>query len=193
MRPQSLGNSECWGSAAWRGSRQAPPSAARPPLAPGPHGSHFCFRPSPGVCAAWRGWLLRTPGQPSAGAVPTSRTRLSRSLWVRLTDTTCTPAACSALTVLRPMPAGSTLSAGAPPRPSHTRAAGPPLPAPVTSARRPASRSSMATTLDAAAALAGSQMSRRRKVAGIWGRGGSRGGDGVFSNCQVETRPVHWV
>lgn len=48
--------------------------------------------------------------------MPTSRTRLSRSLWVRLTDTTCTPAACSALTVSRPMPAGSTFSAGAPPQ-----------------------------------------------------------------------------
>lgn len=92
-------------------------------------------------------------------AAPTSRTRLSRSARVRLTATTCAPAECSAWTVLRPMPAGSAAQRGrhspacrpAPPPPLRP---GPPFPAPVTSARRPASPSSMLVrTASRAAAL----------------------------------------
>lgn len=105
-------------------------------------------------------------------AAPTSRTRLSRSAWVRLKATTCTPAACSALTVPRPMPAGSAAQCvRPPPRPPAApgRPAGPPLPAPVTSARRPASPRFMAGVQCLSVAAVGGRGAGRR-------RGGARRG-----------------
>lgn len=59
--------------------------------------------------AGWRPLLARrlAASQPWDPAGPTSRTRLSRSACVRLTATTRAPAACSAWTVPRPIPAGS--------------------------------------------------------------------------------------
>lgn len=97
-------------------------AAEGPGSGPAPRACAFRPRPRPRPARLQR---CLGPGR----AAPTSRTRLSRSAWVRLTATTCTPAACSALTVPRPMPAGSAAQCvRPPPRPPAPTAPGRPRP-----------------------------------------------------------------